>query len=602
MVPPLAGIERPSLAVHVLQACARARGHEVRIAYANLRFAARIGERQYAAFEHMPMTWLLGERLFARSAWGTPALGHDGAESILDEVVAFLARAGNPSASSRDAVRGVLLGLEAAAAAWVGEAAQAVLALEPWAVGCTSTFEQSGASVALLAEIRRRRPEVVTMIGGANCEGEMAEGLAEVAPHVDHLFSGESEVSFLSALDRMVAGEPVERIVAGRPCEDLENLPRTDFSEYYVELAEVLPGSDLVAKGSVYLPYESSRGCWWGQKRHCTFCGLNGEGMFFREKSPQRVIEDLRALLPIHPSRMVWMTDNIMPNGFFRSLVPRLAEELPGLRIFYEQKSNLTLEKVRLLAEAGITDVQPGIEALSSRLLKLMDKGVSGSQNIATLRYCLAHGITLHWSLLVGFPQDRIDFYAETLDLVPRLVHLSPPSLVPVVVTRFSPYFDHAERHGVTDLEPFASYRHVLPVGAPAAKVAYHFTGRYPSESLELGNRPLMRKLAEAVGRWKELWARPEAERPRLEVRPDGEGGYHLVDTRGLGLGPERRSLAPDEAARLVVRRAVASVERGDYAAALEQGLMVELDGSFVPLATASPELLARFEARTTEA
>ena len=27
---------------------------------------------------------------------------------------------------------------------------------------------------------------------------------------------------------------------------------------------------------------ETSRGCWWGQRMHCTFCGLNGSGMVYR--------------------------------------------------------------------------------------------------------------------------------------------------------------------------------------------------------------------------------------------------------------------------------------------------------------------------------
>src|SRR4051812_31793928 len=83
------------------------------------------------------------------------------------------------------------------------------------------------------------------------------------------------------------------------------------------------------------LPYESSRGCWWGQKHHCTFCGLNGEGMVFREKSPDRVIEDLRALAAAFPARSIFMTDNIMPHAYFKTLPPRLAADPLPLSLFY---------------------------------------------------------------------------------------------------------------------------------------------------------------------------------------------------------------------------------------------------------------------------
>jgi magnesium-protoporphyrin IX monomethyl ester (oxidative) cyclase len=40
--------------------------------------------------------------------------------------------------------------------------------------GATTTFHQTAASVALLREIKRSTPKVITVIGGANCEGAMA--------------------------------------------------------------------------------------------------------------------------------------------------------------------------------------------------------------------------------------------------------------------------------------------------------------------------------------------------------------------------------------------------------------------------------------------
>ena len=38
---------------------------------------------------------------------------------------------------------------------------------------------------------------------------------------------------------------------------------------------------------------EFSRGCWWGQIHPCTFCGLNGKINIYREKSPQRLLEEI---------------------------------------------------------------------------------------------------------------------------------------------------------------------------------------------------------------------------------------------------------------------------------------------------------------------
>src|SRR4051812_6348333 len=70
IVPPFASIERPSLAAHVLQACAKEAGFRVSVLYANILFAAAIGASVYARATDVPPDFMLGERLFARSAHG----------------------------------------------------------------------------------------------------------------------------------------------------------------------------------------------------------------------------------------------------------------------------------------------------------------------------------------------------------------------------------------------------------------------------------------------------------------------------------------------------------------------------------------------------
>src|SRR5262249_51859847 len=146
-----------------------------------------------------------------------------------------------------------------------------------------------------------------------------------------------------------------------------------------------------------------------GQKHHCTFCGLNGQTMAFRAKSPDRVLSELKELLAKHPSNKVSMVDNIMPHPYFRDFLPRLGRQLPGLHVFYEQKANLSLDQVLTLKRAGVAVIQPGIEALCSSLLKRMDKGVSASQNLTLLRYARAADLAVNWNLLYAFPGDQAE-------------------------------------------------------------------------------------------------------------------------------------------------------------------------------------------------
>lgn len=590
VVPPFAGLDRPSLAAHVLQACAAAAGIRVNVLYANLLLGAQIGELNYQAVCYAPSGALLGERFFARAAYDVPAFGHD------TTYLSYFETSTEERADSEVEINlDELQALEPQVQEWVEAVASAIVARGYKVVGCTTTFEQTAASVALLNRIKELGPKTVTILGGANCDGEMAEGILSLGARIDYVFAGESEVSFVTFMRRVLSGDlPAERIIAGDPCLDLDALPTTDFSEYYEQLALAIPESLLSQNSLILLPYESSRGCWWGEKHHCTFCGLNAQTMKHREKSPDRVIAELQGLLEKHPNKKVCVVDNIMPHSYFRTLLPRLPAEVPGLLAFYEEKSNLSLDDVVNLKSAGVCEIQPGIEALSTALLRRMDKGVTARQNIALMRYARAVGLNLTWNLLYAFPGDQADDYEQTLALIPLLRHLSPPGgLSFLSIDRFSPYFDFPERYGITNKRPMKGYFSVFPPHADIEKLAYHFVGDYGSGSRETPE--LMKRLETEVDQWMSLWNTEEEALPALAVTSLSEDTFLLMDTRGLEETEEIQFLDREQVSVILAGRRVD--EQDEIVEwALSAKLIVELDHMFVPLATAEPALLREFE------
>ncbi len=609
VVPPFAWIDRPALGVHLLQAVGRREGRAIRVVYANVLFAAAFSEATHHTLSRIGHGMFLAERVFARAAYGTPALGRD-AGSALEPTLAELAeRYGRAGLPFNLTVR-ALQELEARIAPWVAAIA-ASLARVP-VVGISTSFEQNAAAIAIARAVKRVSPTTVTLLGGANCEGAMAAGVLTLSDAVDHVFSGESEVTFA----RFLRERGGDRIIEGAPAEALDELPTPDYADYYAHLAAHLGDSPVHTRGFTCLSYETSRGCWWGQKSHCTFCGLNGQGMAFRAKSADRVIEELRALLAAHPAaervagvaaggtlqghrerptKLVTLTDNIMPHTFFRTLLPRLEREMPDVTLMYEQKANLTLAQCQALVRAGITEIQPGIEALSTGLLRLMAKGTTAAQNIALLRYAHVTGLYLYWNLLYGFPNDVWDHYRETLELAPLLAHLQPPvSMCQVIFDRFSPYFDHAARYGITGLRPAPYYAAVLPDHAALDQIAYHFEGDCATA---LRDRPqLAAELGDAVTRWRQAFHR---DRPaQLSIRRLDDARFELVDTRGLPGVPEHQILDEAQAAMALVTRPIRARQREAYAWALAAQVVVERDGKYVALAVAGAELLALLESR----
>ena len=573
VVPPFHDLNRPSLGVHILQACARAAGIRVSVLYANLGFASLVGEGTYAAIGDSTSS-LFGERLFASAAYGA------GGPSDIDGVM-----------PSKFAV------LRETAEAWADATARAVARLDVRVVGCSTMFQQTAASIALLGRIKRLRPDVATIIGGANCENEMGQGIATLCPAIDVVFSGESETTFVTVMRQLLAGDrPETRVIYGEPCQDLDTIPTPHYMEFFDQLARLLP--DSTAAATSLLPAESSRGCWWGQKHQCTFCGLNGLGIGFRQKSPDCVIDELKRLVTEHPTRSISMADNIMPFTYFRTLIPRLASEVPDLNIFYEQKANLSLDKVIALKRAGVTSIQPGIEALSTSLLRRMDKGVSGPQNIALLRYARSVGMGVAWNLLCGFPGDHLDDYQQTLRLLPVLRHLQPPSgASSVSIERFSPYFDRPEQYGISNIRPIEPYSLAFPPGADLERLAYHFDADFDSAARD--HPDVIQEIRSEIERWRSAWTGAGSQLPALSVRHLRGDAFLLRDTRGVPGKADLQILTWREAAVALVGHPRSGSPELTWA--LESRAVVDVDSKYVPLATPEPELLLEFEARAAQ-
>jgi ribosomal peptide maturation radical SAM protein 1 len=595
IVPPFHTLERSSLAVHLLQACGREAGFRVQVLYANILLASVIGEEAYTKICNAPAGSFAGERFFAQCAFGLPRLGRRASHMFDPDWVIGPEKDWEvkPDLNCYECKHAITLQelrrLEKYAEGYVDGVARAVSERHYRIVGCTTIFEQTVASVALLKRIKGLSNDTVTILGGANCEGEMAHGIASLPSGIDYIFSGESEVTVVRFVRAILAGlHPQSRLICGETCRNMDALPTPTYTEFYEQRRRFLPMSNLSAERTE-IPYETSRGCWWAQKHHCTFCGLNGETMVFRQKSPDRVIEDLHALLDNHPTRKVVMTDSIMPHTYFKTLLPRLAGEFPEVAIFYETKANLSLPQVLTLKRAGITTIQAGIESLSSRLLTLMKKGVQARQNLMLLRYARATGLYLDWLLLWGFPGDDAVAYAETLAILPLLHHLPPPcAMAHLSIERFSPYFSRPADFSVRNIRPLAGFYDILPKGVDVERVAFHFTAEYECGAHD--HVDLIGRLWQEMRRWQSAWklkgGLPDQD---LNLLPN-RGSYVLADTRHLWRRKKLYSLDEGEASSLVTSRPYSGSEFETWA--VREKLAVIADGWFVPLAVAEPQIL----------
>ncbi len=553
---PYASLPRASIALSLLKAILEGEGIRTRVLYPNLWFAERVGISLYHLCSHQsPTEFLAGEWTFAGAAF-PDARRRD--EEYLRWIARSYRRIYPGGIEQRERLVDDLQRLRSESTAFIAEVARRILATGARIVGCTSTFEQHVASLALLRRIRELDPSVTTMLGGANCEAEMGETTHRYFPWVDYVVSGEADGIIADLcrnvlasgrdvpIDRLPSGVlgPAHRVAAAlgeaRPTlpramfSNLDDLPYPDLDDYF----ETLRASAVSVAVTPGLPLETSRGCWWGAVHHCTFCGLNGSSMAYRSKSPGRVIEEIRAMETRYGTSKFETVDNILDVSYFKSMLPRLAEDGREREIFYEVKANLSRAQVELMRRAGIRWLQPGIESLHSDVLRLMDKGVHGWQNVQLLKWAREFGIRMSWAVLWGFPGEKDDWYALMARWFPPLEHLQAPSgLTRLRFDRFSVYHTKARQLGLM-LHPTSSMRFAYPLADEAlANLAYFFRaeggpdafGDGPEAGTILNGRPGVAAVLNGVRQWRSQFYRYL--RPILSIEDDGETA-EVVDTR----------------------------------------------------------------------
>lgn len=414
-------------------------------------------------------------------------------------------------------------------------------------IGFTSMFSQNVASFAMARRIKERNPGAVVVMGGANCESPMGREIVNLVEPVDFVFSGTGLRSFPDFVRCLLDGDEdgLQRIngVLSKTNEatqtlrssvgdemPLDSLPvEIDYDPFLDLLTKNFPGSQV----EPILPFETSRGCWWGERAHCTFCGLNGVTMAYRSMDAVRAGQLIRSLFKYSDrASRLQCVDNIMPKHYPQQVFSGL-ETPERMTIFYEVKVDLTDQDMRWLSEARVKEVQPGIEALATSTLKLMRKGTTAFQNVRFLMDCVRYDIFPDWSLLVGFPGEKEEVYEKYLEDIPTLVHLPPPSGVyPIRPDRFSPYHTNADDYGL-DLQPSDFYELVYPFDkASLANLAYFFRDHNFSAEYFTAMVRRIDELREMVELWRSRWSTEDHELPPMLYRMDRDGTTVVYDSR----------------------------------------------------------------------
>lgn len=537
VVMPFAAADSPSLAAGLLKAALNERGIECDVKYFNVTMSLLLGATDYDRISReFQNAALAGEWIFSQLYYGRKISAWSGFKrEVLDHRLWGV----------QDSDIAVIRRTAAHAPTLLDVAYESTDWSRYDLVGFTSTFEQTMSSMCLARRIRERHPKILLAAGGANFESVMGRALFDHFDFLDFVCDGEADITFPDLCQAIAENRNVippgfharrNGHIVSVPRDtsavvDLERLPYPDFDEYFRVIS--LSGR---APESSWVPVEASRGCWWGERHHCTFCGLNGESMRFRRKSWLRVAKEVDAIERRYEPNSIQFTDNILASEYLDDLLPHWASGSSTVPKFFEIKANMRRHQVALMRQAGILVVQPGIESLCDHSLALMKKGVSAAQNVALLRWCRELGISANWNILYGFPGETPDDLHTTLELMRQITHLDAPSSCSLVrLDRFSPNFVQRDAFGLRDVRPMPGYRHVFDMPLDQLESAAYFF-EYSHDMVE-ALIDAARPLRELTTFWQKSSA--EASPGTLELFRHISGEMLLLDSR-----PGHRRLA----------------------------------------------------------
>jgi len=265
---------------------------------------------------------------------------------------------------------------------------------------------------SLALEIRRQLPDVHLTIGGPAMTQILLRlpdaGLKKALRPFNSAVRFEGEKVLLDLIRQVTRGAKPTGIFDGWPPLNLTELPAPDFNG--------LPLDKYFSPEPV-LPYDPSRGCYWGR---CAFChyGLTAQGTAgYRERPVEKIIEHLLQIQQQWHNRIFYFSHDTMSP----KLAERVAREISAQKIAcrwgtdMRPEKKLTPELCATLAEGGALSAALGIESAAPRVLKLINKGATVPEMATAIQNLADAGIAVEAMCFSGFPTETFSEARETL-------------------------------------------------------------------------------------------------------------------------------------------------------------------------------------------
>lgn len=165
------------------------------------------------------------------------------------------------------------------------------------------------------------------------------------------------------------------------------------------------------------LPVQFSRGCYY---KDCAFCALTLDHQNFRQKDPNKVVDELQFLSEKYHTPYFFFTDECLALSPTRRLCKEISSRDFDIEWTAELRfeKNLSRELLTLMRDAGCEKIVFGLETYNPRMMDFMKKGITQENVQRICSDCVDLGIAVHCYIIVGFPTETEEEALETMNFV----------------------------------------------------------------------------------------------------------------------------------------------------------------------------------------
>ena len=268
---------------------------------------------------------------------------------------------------------------------------------------------------------------------------EEGEGpIVDVAKFVNGIIPIEEVSNFIYIKDGVVCKN--EKMTPIK-LNDMANMDLDDYdlSKYYAP--------------KIILPYQSSRGCYWGK---CSFCDQDF-GQNFNVKDSDKVIKEFIEFKEKYNIDNFEFIDESVSPVYLKELSEKLKENNLSVRYFIDARleSSFTKDVLKQAYENGLRMVLWGLESGSIPVMEMINKGIDLDKRFEILRNSKEAGLWNFAFIFFGFPTETKEDAKLTVKMIVEnkdIIHSYGRSVF--TMGRHSKLAGEPEKYGMTKIYP----------------------------------------------------------------------------------------------------------------------------------------------------